>query len=104
MKKLTHGSLFSGIGGFDLAAQWSGFRNVFWCENDKHCREWLKSNFPKTTKHYGDITTQNFETHRGKIDILSGGFPCQDISVAGQNRGIASDTQRGLFLTLSLKF
>lgn len=46
---MTHGSLFSGIGGFDLAAQWAGWENVFACEIDPFCQKVLKYHFPKST-------------------------------------------------------
>jgi len=78
---MTHGSLFSGIGGFDLASQWMGWDNIFHCEWNEFGQRVLKHHFP-TSISYGDITTTDFTIHRGKIDILTGGFPCQDASVA----------------------
>ena len=97
--KITHGSLFTGIGGFDLAAEWAGFRNVFACEINKFCREIIKQNFNQK-KIYEDIRKQDFKAYRGKIDIISGGFPCQDISVAGRMEGIEQYTRSGLFYEL----
>ncbi|MGL5913680.1 MAG: DNA cytosine methyltransferase [Bacteroidales bacterium] len=83
---MTHASLFSGIGGFDLAAQWSGFDNVFCCEIDTFCQKVLKYHFPKT-KLYEDVKTTNFKKYNGAIDIISGGFPCQPFSNAGKRKG-----------------
>jgi DNA (cytosine-5)-methyltransferase 1 len=81
---MTHGSLFSGIGGFDLAAEWMGWENKFHCEFDQEKQNQLKKNFPKSLSH-GDITKTDFNVYRGSIDILSGGFPCQDASIAKQD-------------------
>jgi len=81
---MTHGSLFSGIGGFDLAAEWMGWENIFHCEFDKEKQIQLKKNFKKSESH-GDITQTDFTIYRGSIDILTGGFPCQDASIAKQD-------------------
>lgn len=81
-----HGSLFSGIGGFDLAAEWMGWENVFHCEWNEFCQKILKQHFPKAIS-YGDITKTDFTIHRGNIDILTGGFPCQPYSLAGKQKG-----------------
>ena len=75
---LKHGSLFSGIGGFDLAAEKVGFKNTWNCEIKDYCRKVLAKNFPGA-KQYTDIT-QMFNPE--PVDIISGGFPCQDISYA----------------------
>lgn len=77
---MTHGSLFSGIGGTDLAAEWLGWDNVFHCEWIEYKRKFLDNRFKGIS--YGDISTTNFTIHRGKIDVLTGGFPCQDASIA----------------------
>ena len=81
---MKHGSLFSGIGGFDLAAQWAGWENIFHCEIEEDKRETLKRNF-KNTKSFTDIKNFNSKKYNGTIDIISGGFPCQDISIANQS-------------------
>jgi DNA (cytosine-5)-methyltransferase 1 len=83
---MTHGSLFSGIGGFDLAAEWMGWDNVFHCEISDYERGFLNRRF-KDSSNYGDITKTDFTKHRGKITVLSGGFPCQDASNAHQRGG-----------------
>jgi DNA (cytosine-5)-methyltransferase 1 len=83
---MRHGSLFSGIGGFDLAAEWCGWENVFHCEWNPFGQKVLKHHFPKSIS-YNDITKTDFSIHRGDIDILSGGFPCQPYSTAGKRLG-----------------
>ena len=84
MPSLTHGSVFSGIGGFDLAAELNDIKNIFHCEWVNEKRQMLETKFPKSLS-YGDIQQTNFTIHRGKINILSGGFPCQDASIAKQD-------------------
>jgi len=81
---MTHGSLFSGIGGFDLAEEWMGWQNVFHCEWIDYKRNFLEKKF-SNAKSYGDISTTDFTIHRGGIDVLTGGFPCQDASIAKQD-------------------
>lgn len=83
---MRHGSLFSGIGGFDLAAEWMGWENVFHCEWNPFGQKVLKYHFPKAIS-YDDITKTDFTIHRGTIDILTGGFPCQPYSTAGLRKG-----------------
>jgi DNA (cytosine-5)-methyltransferase 1 len=83
---MTHGSLFSGIGGFDLAAEWMGWENLFHCEFNPFCQRILKYYWPNS-KSYGDITKSTFTEFRGRIDILTGGFPCQPFSTAGKRKG-----------------
>jgi DNA (cytosine-5)-methyltransferase 1 len=87
---MTHGSLFSGIGGFDLAAEWMGWENVFHCEWNPFRQKVLKYYWPNAIS-YGDITKTDFNVHRGKIDILTGGFPCQPYSTAGKRKGKEDD-------------
>ena len=87
---MNHGSLFSGIGGFDLAASWLGWTNVFQVEKDEFCQRVLNKHFPNT-KRYGDIYEFDGKEYRGTIDVLTGGFPCQPFSVAGQQRGTDDD-------------
>ena len=87
---MTHGSLFSGIGGFDLAAEWMGWQNIFHCEIGEFPRKILKHHFPNSIC-YEDIKKTDFTKHRGQIDIISGGFPCQPYSNAGKRRGKEDD-------------
>ena len=91
---MTHGSLFSGIGGFDLAAEWSGFTNLFNCEWEEFPRKVLKHHFPNA-EQYEDIKDFNATAYSGRLDILSGGFPCQPFSVAGKRKG--SEDERHLW-------
>ncbi len=83
---MTHGSLFSGIGGFDLAAEWMGWENVFHCEWNEFGQKVLHHYWPQAIQ-YNDITKTDFTIHRGRIDVLTGGFPCQPYSAAGKRLG-----------------
>nr|WP_230312136.1 DNA cytosine methyltransferase [Alistipes senegalensis] len=87
---MTHASLFSGIGGFDLAAEWAGWTNAFNCEIDPFCRKVLKYHFPDA-EQYEDIRTTDFTIWRDRIDVLTGGFPCQPFSLAGKRKGTEDD-------------
>jgi len=83
---IRHLSLFSGIGGFDLASEWMGWNNIAHCEISEFNRKILKHYWPNA-ESIKDITTTNFSRFRGKIDIITGGFPCQPFSVAGKRKG-----------------
>ena len=82
----THASLFSGIGAAEIAADWMGWQNAFHCEIQEFPRRVLDYWYPNSVS-YEDITKTDFTPWRGKIDILTGGFPCQPFSCAGQRRG-----------------
>ena len=84
--KLVHGSLFSGFDAPSVAASWMGWENAFHCEINPFCNEILKYWFPDS-EHYEDITKTDFRKWRGRIDVLTGGFPCQPFSLAGQRKG-----------------
>jgi DNA (cytosine-5)-methyltransferase 1 len=83
---MRHGSLFSGIGGFDLASEWMGWENVFHCEWNTFGQKVLNYYWPNAIT-YNDITKTDFTIHRGAIDIITGGFPCQPYSSAGKRLG-----------------
>jgi DNA (cytosine-5)-methyltransferase 1 len=91
---MTHASLFSGIGGFDLAAEWMGWNNLFHCEWNPFGQKVLKHHFPNSIS-YNDITKTDFTIHSGSVDILTGGFPCQPYSTAGKRLG--KQDERHLF-------
>ena len=87
---MTHASLFSGIGGAELAASWMGWNNLFLCEINPFGRKILDYYF-KESKSYEDITKTDFREWRGKVDVLTGGFPCQPFSQAGKRKGDTDD-------------
>ena len=91
---MRHASLFSGIGGFDLAAEWMGWENIFHCDINPFGKKVLEYYYPNSIS-YGDITKTDFSIHRGDIDILTGGFPCQPYSLAGKRKG--KEDERHLF-------
>ena len=88
--KLKHIGLFEGIGGFSLAACWAGWETVAWCEWNEFCQRVLKHHFPEA-EGFGDITKTSFLKYANKIDILTGGFPCQPYSLAGKRLGKGDD-------------
>ncbi len=91
---MTHGSLFSGIGGFDLAAEWMGWENKFHCEWNEFGQKVLKYYWPES-ELFTDITKSDFTKYANQIDILTGGFPCQPYSTAGKRLG--KQDERHLF-------
>lgn len=78
-------SLFSGIGGLDLAAEWAGFKTVAFCERDKFCQKVLAKHWPEV-KIYDDVRTLD-GSELPAIDLLHGGIPCQPFSQLGAKRG-----------------
>src|SRR5690606_22850486 len=89
----TVGSLFTGIGGLDLGFIQEGFRIEWMCERDEFCKKILTKHWPEVPI-YDDIT----ELHDPpKVDVLVGGFPCQDISKAGKNRKGLDGKRSGLW-------
>ena len=87
---MTHGSLFSGIGGFDLAAEWMGWENKFHCEWNEFGQKVLKYYWPES-ELFTDITKSDFTKYANQIDVLTGGFPCQPYSMAGKRLGKEDD-------------
>lgn len=84
-------SLFSGIGGFDLAFERAGMECVAVCEIDKNAQSVLSRHFPKA-ELFDDVRKVGKETHgRKTIDLICGGFPCQDVSIAGRRAGLAGE-------------
>ena len=85
--------LFSGIGGFSVSAKWALGKNVKiagFCEIDEFCQIILKKHFPKVPV-YDDVRNVNNKLIKTNIDIITGGFPCQDISLAGKGKGIEGE-------------
>lgn len=95
---MTHASLFSGVGGFDLGFELAGIETIAQCEIDDHACRVLEHHWPEVTR-YHDITTLDGRDLRG-VDVITGGFPCQDLSVAGRRRGLAG-ARSGLFFQLA---
>ena len=95
MRKLTVGSLFSGAGLCDLGLEWAGMKHRFFCEVDPFCRSVLRRHWP------GIPIYEDVRELRGAdlppVDVLCGGFPCQDVSLAGKRKGIAKGTRSGLW-------
>ena len=88
--------LFSGIGGFSYAAHHlvGGFETTQFVEINPYCQKVLRKNFPNVPIH-DDITT--FNATEGQFQVLTAGFPCQDVSIAGRQDGIGEGTRSGLF-------
>lgn len=94
---MTHGSLFSGIGGFDLGFERAGIKTIWQVEIDPYCQRVLARHFPAALR-FTDI--RNCGKHNlPAVDILSGGFPCQDISLAGKGAGLSGE-RSGLWIEM----
>ena len=88
------GSLFSGVGGLDLGFERQGFSISWACDKEKSCRKILAKHFP-SAKLYDDVKTIDV-SKVSPVDVVIGGFPCQDLSVGGQRKGLAGN-RSGLF-------
>lgn len=92
--------LFSGIGGFSLGLERTGgFETVAFCEIDPFCRRVLAKHWPNV-RQYEDVrelTARRLEADGIAVDVITGGFPCQDISIAGKQAGIENGTRSGLW-------
>ncbi len=92
---ITVGSLFSGAGLCDLGLSWAGFKHEFFCECDPFCQTILKRHWPNIPV-FDDVRTVS-GAQLPHVDVLCGGFPCQDVSVAGSRAGITSTSRSGLW-------
>lgn len=82
--------LFSGIGGFSLGLERAGMETVAFCEFDEHARAVLKKHWPNVPI-YNDVRELDGKQFRGSVDVVCGGFPCQDVSVAGKGAGFSGE-------------
>jgi DNA (cytosine-5)-methyltransferase 1 len=92
-------SLFSGIGGIDLGLERAGMKTVGFCEQDLFCKLILTKHWPGVPI-FNDVRTVTAELvaqHCGRVDVIAGGFPCQDISYAGRGGGVENGTRSGLW-------
>jgi DNA (cytosine-5)-methyltransferase 1 len=86
--------LFSGIGGFTLASSWvGGYRTVGFCEIEGFCRDLLKQNFPGIPifEDVKELHPEDVIRQREPVHLITAGFPCQDISQAGVQKGIKAE-------------
>ena len=83
---MNHLGLFEGIGGFSLAARWMGWETLAWCEWNEFGQKVLRHHFPEA-EGFGDIKKTDFTKYANRIDIITGGFPCQPYSTAGKRKG-----------------
>jgi len=86
---MRHLDLFSGIGGFALAAKWAGFETVGFCEQDDFCKSVLAARWPGVPIHH-DVRELDGRLFRG-VELISGGYPCQPFSLVGKRRGAEDD-------------
>lgn len=92
---MTFGSLFSGIGGIDLGLERAGMECRWQVECDPFCQDKLEKHWPRVAR-YGDIRKIS-GSDLEYVDVLAGGFPCQDVSLAGERAGIEEGTRSGLW-------
>lgn len=91
--------MFAGVGGFDLGLERAGMTCVGQVEIDKHARSVLEKHWPNVPKHDDVVTAKEWADEQGlvgSVDVVCGGFPCQDLSVAGKRAGLAG-ARSGLF-------
>lgn len=101
MKKLKILDLFSGIGGFSYGFEKTGkFETVAFCEINEHARKVLKKHWPEVPI-FEDVSKLNWKSNWQQIDVICGGFPCQDVSIAGKKKGLIDEngeaTRSGLW-------
>lgn len=99
--KYTAASFFSGIGGLDLAFSWTGFDIRVQVEIDSYCRKvlWKNRQYWINAKQFKDIKNVK-KSQVGHVDVMFGGFPCTDISIAGKQAGVTKQTRSGLWFEL----
>ncbi len=85
--------LFSGIGGFSVGLEATGMQTVAFCEPDKYCQKVLKKNWPEVPIYddVRELTADRLLADGIEVDVITGGFPCQDNSVAGKQAGIEGE-------------
>ena len=99
MKRLRVLELFAGIGGFGLGLERAGMKVVGQVEIDEYCQKILEKHWPKVSR-WSDIrhvTVDDIRRRCGRVDLICGGFPCQDISTAGKGAGIVEGERSGLW-------
>ena len=82
--------LFSGIGGFSLGLERAGMETVAFCEFEPHAQEVLRKHWPDVPIH-SDVRELDAKQYRGTVDVVCGGFPCQDLSSAGKQAGFSGE-------------
>ena len=92
---MTFGSLFAGIGGIDLGLERAGMECQWQVEIDPYCRKVLAKHWPDTER-FADVKAVG-KHNLGSVDLIAGGFPCQDVSLAGKRTGIKEGTRSGLW-------
>ena len=80
--------LFSGIGGFSLGLEKAGMETIAFCEFEPHAQEVLRKHWPDVPIH-SDVRSLGAKQYRGTVDVVCGGFPCQDLSSAGKQAGFS---------------
>jgi DNA (cytosine-5)-methyltransferase 1 len=93
-KNLTHGSLFSGIGGLDLGFEHAGFVTSWQVDNNRFCQAILKTHFPNA-QLFSDVRECG-RHNLSPVDVITAGFPCQDVSTVGKRAGLGGE-QTSLF-------
>lgn len=105
MSKPVQLDLFSGIGGFSLAGHWAGFETIAFCEREPYCQRVLAKHWPGVHR-FDDITTLTAElirgVHAGPVDVVTGGFPCQNLAACGDGKGLKGDKSKLWFEYLRL--
>jgi len=91
---LTFVSLFAGIGGFDLGFEMAGMQCTYQVEINEHCRTVLSHHWPDVTRSIANVKHFGKSTYREPVDLICGGFPCQDVSVAGRRKGLDGEQSK----------